>query len=97
MVKIRMTRFGAKKRPYYRIIAIDERKRRDGRPLETLGTYDPCPEAEVISLRIEAIEAWIAKGAEMSNTVRSLVKKQKLQQAAQAAAGAAGWRTPVNR
>jgi ribosomal protein S16 len=51
MVKIRMTRFGAKKRPYYRIMAIDERKRRDGRPLEFLGTYDPKPEVEIISLR----------------------------------------------
>ncbi len=82
MVKIRMSRFGAKKRPYYRIVAIDEREQRDGRPLELLGTYDPMPEVEVISLRIEAIEAWVAKGAQLSDAVRNLMKKQKKQQAA---------------
>ena len=86
MVKIRMSRFGAKKRPYYRIVAIDERERRDGRPLEHLGTYDPMPEVEVISLRTEAIEAWLAKGAQLSDAVRNLMKKQKKQQAAAEAA-----------
>ena len=89
MVKIRMTRFGAKKRPYYRVMAIDERKRRDGRPLEFLGTYDPKPEVELINLRMDAIEAWIAKGAQMSDAVRNLVKKQKKQTALLPAAGAA--------
>ena len=89
MVKIRMTRLGAKKRPYYRVMAIDERKRRDGRPLEFLGTYDPKPEDEVINLRMDAIEAWIAKGAQMSDAVRNLVKKQKKQTALLPAAGAA--------
>ena len=89
MVKIRMTRLGAKKRPYYRVMAIDERKRRDGRPLEFLGTYDPKPEVEVINLRMDAIEAWIAKGAQMSDAVRNLVKKQKKQTALLPAAGAA--------
>ena len=89
MVKIRMTRFGAKKRPYYRIQAIDERKRRDGRPLEFLGTYDPKPQAEVINLNAEAIEAWVSKGAQLSDTVRQLLKKQKKQQALLAAGGAA--------
>ena len=89
MVKIRMTRLGAKKRPYYRVMAIDERKRRDGRPLEFLGTYDPKPEVEVINLRVDAIEAWIAKGAQMSDAVRNLVKKQKKQTALLPAAGAA--------
>lgn len=90
MVKIRMTRFGAKKRPYYRIMAIDERKRRDGRPLEFLGTYDPKPDVEVLNLKVEAIDAWIAKGAQMSDAVRNLVKKQKKQAAVEpVAVGAA--------
>ena len=87
MVKIRMTRFGAKKRPYYRVVAIDERKRRDGRPLEFLGTYDPKPEVEVIKLKLDSIEAWLAKGAQMSDAVRNLVKKQKKQAALEPAAG----------
>ncbi len=89
MVKLRMSRFGAKKHPHYRIVAIDERKRRDGRPLEYLGTYDPNPEVEVLSLRTDAIEAWLAKGAQMSDAVRNLLKKQKKQQAAVPAEGAA--------
>ena len=89
MVKIRMTRFGAKKRPYYRIQAIDSRKRRDGRPLEFLGTYDPKPEAEVINLDTAGIDAWVAKGAQLSDTVRQLLKKQLKQQAVPAAGGEA--------
>lgn len=76
MVKIRLTRVGAKKRPYYRVHAIDSRKRRDGRALEYLGVYDPKPAAEVIDLRIDAIEAWVQKGAQLSDTVRSLMKRQ---------------------
>ena len=90
MVKIRMTRIGAKKRPFYRIMAIDERKKRDGRPLEFLGTYDPKPEVEIISLQTDAIEAWIAKGAQMSDAVRNLMKKQKKQETQQAALAAGG-------
>lgn len=76
MVKIRLTRRGAKKRPFYRIVAIDERKQRDGRPLEFLGTYDPIPNPERIDIKIEKVEAWIAKGAQMSPTVRSLIKRE---------------------
>jgi small subunit ribosomal protein S16 len=77
MVKIRLTRGGSKKRPFYRVTAIDERKRRDGRPLEFLGTYDPKPEAEVIELDIAGIEKWVEKGAQVSETVRNLMKKQR--------------------
>jgi small subunit ribosomal protein S16 len=75
MVKIRLTRRGAKKRPFYRIVAIDERKPRDGRPLEYLGTYDPTPDPERVDLKVDKIEAWVAKGAQMSPTVRSLLKR----------------------
>ena len=82
MVKIRLTRAGAKKRPFYRIIAIDERERRDGRPLEFLGTYDPKTEPERVSLRTEAIDAWVRKGAQLSPMVKSLVRRARRQQAA---------------
>ena len=82
MVKIRLRRGGAKKRPHYRIVAIDERRQRDGRALEFLGTYDPRPEHEVIDLRTEAIEAWVAKGAQLSDTVRSLMKRARSRPAA---------------
>jgi small subunit ribosomal protein S16 len=79
MVKIRMTRAGSKKRPFYRVTAIDSRKQRDGRPLQFLGTYDPKPVNEEIKLDIEGIDAWMAKGAQMSDTVRSLVQRARRQ------------------
>jgi small subunit ribosomal protein S16 len=82
MVKIRLTRAGAKKRPFYRIIAIDERKKRDGRALEYLGTYDPKFEPERVSIRSEAIDAWVRKGAQLSPMVKSLVRRARRQQAA---------------
>jgi small subunit ribosomal protein S16 len=75
MVKIRLTRAGAKKRPFYRIIAIDERKPRDGRPLEFLGTYDPRPNPEQFRVESERVEAWVAKGAKLSPAVRSLMRR----------------------
>ncbi|MGH0034440.1 MAG: 30S ribosomal protein S16 [Myxococcota bacterium] len=77
MVKIRLQRGGAKKRPFYRIVAIDERRQRDGRALEFLGTYDPLHEKEVVKIKNEALDAWVAKGAQVSPTVRSLVKRSR--------------------
>lgn len=77
MVKIRMTRMGSKKRPFYRVMAIDERKQRDGRPLEFLGTYDPKSDPATLQLDLDAIEAWVGKGAQLSDTVRSLVNRAK--------------------
>jgi small subunit ribosomal protein S16 len=77
MVKIRLQRAGAKKRPFYRLVAIDERKQRDGRALEFLGTYDPRPAQEIVNLRLDAIEGWVAKGAQMSDSVASMVKKAR--------------------
>jgi small subunit ribosomal protein S16 len=75
MVKIRLTRAGAKKRPFYRIIAIDERRARDARALEFLGTYDPTVVPEKITLRRERIEKWQSKGAQLSPTVKSLIRR----------------------
>jgi small subunit ribosomal protein S16 len=75
MVKIRMMRMGSKKRPFYRVMAIDERKQRDGRPLEFLGTYDPRIEPPTIKLNLEGIDGWVGKGAQLSDTVRSLVNQ----------------------
>jgi len=71
MVRIRLTRAGAKKRPFYRVIAIDQRDRRDGRPLQFLGTYDPKLDPPAIQLNLEAIDAWVGKGAQMAETVKS--------------------------
>ena len=77
MVKIRLTRMGSKKRPFYRVMAIDERKQRDGRPLEFLGTYDPRIDPASLNLDLDGIEAWVGKGAQLSDTVRSLVNRVK--------------------
>ena len=67
-------------------IMFDERKQRDGRPLQFLGYYDPKPDDELIRIDIEGIEAWVAKGAQMSDRVKSLVKRARKQ--AVTAAGA---------
>ena len=75
MVKIRLTRQGTKKRPFYRIVAIDERKAREGRPLEFLGTYDPRTEPEVITVKSERIDDWVSKGAQLSPRVATLVRR----------------------
>ena len=89
MVKIRLTRVGSKKRPFYRFVAVDQRKKRDGRALAYLGTYDPRPSEEQLDLRKEAIEEWVAKGAQMSDSVRTLLKRQTRRAAAVTEAGEA--------
>lgn len=82
MVKIRLTRQGAKKSPFYRIVAIDERMPREGRPLEFLGTYDPGSEPERIVVKSDRIDAWVAQGAQLSPRVRTIVRRAKRQAAA---------------
>jgi len=89
MVKIRLTRAGAKKRPYYRIIAIDERKPRSGRPLEWLGSYDPRHSPGRVEIELPKVQAWVDKGAQLSPTVQTLVRRASKQQAALAAAAGA--------
>ena len=74
-MKIRLTRMGSKKRPFYRVVALDSATRRDGRPVEYLGHYNPMVEPAEVQLDMEKIEKWLAQGAEPSNTVRSLLKK----------------------
>ena len=75
MVVIRLTRRGAKKKPFYRIVAADSRMPRDGRFLEILGTYAPMLEENGCKIDAEKAVAWIKKGAQPSKTVGSLLKK----------------------
>jgi small subunit ribosomal protein S16 len=75
MVKIRLSRAGANKRPFYRIVAIDSRQRRDGRPLEFLGTYDPIAKPKAIVLDTEKVDAWVRRGAQVSDTVAALLRE----------------------
>ena len=73
MVKIRLKRIGAKQKPHYRIVVTDSRNRRDGRPIQEVGTYEP--KSKNLRLDTEAVKTWIEKGAQPSETVRSLIKR----------------------
>ena len=75
-VKVRLTRSGSKKHPFYRVVAINSDTRRDGRPLEFLGHYNPNTNPAEVRIDAEKIRKWVATGAEMSPTVRSLLKMQ---------------------
>jgi len=75
-VKIRLARHGAKKRPFYRIVVADSESPRDGRYLETVGTYNPLMDPAEVSLKEERIKYWIDQGAIPTNTVKSLLKKE---------------------
>ena len=76
-VSIRLRREGSKNRPYYRVVVTDSRSPRDGKFIEILGTYDPKLTGLNSSFSVERAEYWISKGAQPSDTVRSLIKKQK--------------------
>jgi small subunit ribosomal protein S16 len=76
-VSIRLRREGAKNRPYYKIVVADSRSPRDGKFIEIIGTYDPKIPGNNSSLKVERAEYWISKGAQPSDTVRSLIKKNK--------------------
>lgn len=76
-VTLRLARHGAKKKPIYRVVATDSRFPRDGRFLEVLGTYDPRNKASGLSLRTERIQEWISHGAQVSDTVRRIMRQYK--------------------
>lgn len=74
-VKIRMTRMGSKKKPFYRINIADSRAPRDGRFIETVGTYNPLVEENSVTLKEDRIMDWLEKGAQPSDTVKNLLSK----------------------
>lgn len=80
MVRIRMSRMGRVHRPFYRISAIDQRTKRDGRVIEPLGWYDPIAKdpAKQIKLDVERIKRWLSVGAQPSDTVRDLLAKHNI-------------------
>jgi small subunit ribosomal protein S16 len=75
-VKIRLARHGAKKRPFYRIIAADSESPRDGRFLEKLGTYNPLQNPAQVILNTERVKYWISQGATPTDTVKSILKRE---------------------
>ena len=84
-VKIRLARGGTKKRPYFRVVVADERAPRDGRFIEKVGTYNPLLKKDDparVTLKLESIQAWIAKGAQPTERVAKLIKTARSQPAA---------------
>ena len=77
MVRLRLTRMGAKKRPFYRVVAADQRAPRDGRFIEQLGYYDPMKTPKDINLKLERIDYWLSKGAQPTDTVKGLIAKAR--------------------
>lgn len=77
-VRIRLTRMGAKKKPFYRLVAADSEAPRDGRFLDMLGYYDPKADPPVIEIHEEKVHYWLEKGAVMTESARSILKKQGL-------------------
>lgn len=75
-VKIRLKRMGSKKRPFYLIVVADSRSPRDGRFIETVGTYNPLTQPEQVTLKEEAIMGWLNNGAQPSDTVRNILSKE---------------------
>ena len=78
MVAMRLTRIGSKKRPYYRIVVIEKRKARNGRFLEVLGQYNPIANPATVEINSERAQYWLSKGAEPSETVRSILRKKEI-------------------
>src|SRR6202051_2680227 len=81
-VAIRLRREGALNRPYFKVVVADKRSPRDGKFIEIVGTYDPKKAGQNSTLKLDRIEHWISKGAQPSDTVRSLIKKIKNPEAA---------------
>ena len=74
-VKMRLTRMGDKKTPFYRIVVADSRKSRDGEYVDLIGTYNPLREPEEVKIDVEKAKKWIANGAQPTDTVKALLKK----------------------
>jgi len=74
-LKIRLARLGAKKKPFYRIVVADSAAKRDGRFLDVVGIYDPNQNPAKVQIKKELLDQWAAKGAQPTDTVRSLLKK----------------------
>ncbi len=75
-VKLRLIRMGAKRAPFYRIVAADSRSPRDGRFIELLGTYDPTKNPAIVSIKEEEVLKWLNNGAQPSDTVKNLLSSQ---------------------
>lgn len=78
MVRIRLRRMGAKKKPFYRIVVADKRSPRDGRFIETIGTYDPLTNPTTVEIKLDRAAHWLSVGAQPSEAVERLLRKAGL-------------------
>lgn len=78
MLTIRLSRFGKKKKPFYRVVVTESSRPRDGRFVEIVGTYDPLKKPAEVKLNAERIKYWMGHGAQPSDTVRSFIRRQKI-------------------
>lgn len=77
-IRIRLTRRGAKKKPFYRIVVASSEAPRDGRFIEILGTYNPLVDPALVKIKAERLQYWVQQGAKPTDTVRSLIRKQNI-------------------
>lgn len=77
MVRLRLTRMGRRKRPFYRIVAADSRARRDGRHIEILGYYNPMTDPATIKVDLERVDYWVGVGASPSETVTNIIDRAR--------------------
>ena len=78
MLTIRLSRIGKKKKPFYRVVVIERTRPRDGRVVESVGTYDPLKKPAEIKLNADRVKHWLGVGAQPSDTVRSFIRQQKI-------------------
>ena len=78
MVKIRLTRLGAHKRPFYRVVIADSRARRNGPFIEVIGTYDPLKEPSEVKLNVDKVKYWLQRGAQPTVIVKKLIQRAGL-------------------
>ncbi len=88
-LKIRLTRIGTTHQPHYRVVVAEARSRRDGDPVEVLGTYDPRTKARQVNLKLDRVDYWLSKGAQPTDTLHAMIKRFRRAAAATASAAVA--------
>ena len=76
-LKIRLTRVGATHQPHYRVVVAEARSRRDGDPVEVIGTYDPRTKGQQVKLKLDRVDYWLCKGAKPSDTLHAIIKRAR--------------------
>ena len=85
-LKIRLTRIGAIHQPHYRVVVAEARSRRDGDPVETIGTYDPRAKAHGFKVKLDRVDYWVGKGAKPTDTLHAMIKRARRAAPAEVAA-----------